>query len=148
MSNQVISLDFISMRQRRIVVVTIRILLWCAHVTFGINTVVKTPVGNRGNRDSCLENISSLFHTKCCHKTSVAPSPNGNVVFIDVWKRSKVAGCFHLIVRFVFSQLHIGHLPEFLATGTSSPRIDTGNNKTLLSQVLVPVYAPFIEHLL
>ena len=84
-----------------------------AHVALGIDGVVILPIGGCGYGYSCLKDGAPFRHGHERIETSEAPSPDGDVLCIDVGKRGEVKGGFDLVARLEESELEVGAFFKF-----------------------------------
>ncbi len=148
MNQQIIPLHRACMRYGRTIFVAIRIVAWCTHVPFGVNRIVKTPVGDRSDRYPGVEYAVSFGHTQCSGEATIAPAPNAYSFTINIRQAFKVFCCINQVVGFKLAQLKVGALSELFAPGSCSSWVDSAHHIALLGQKIVPVDLPARGYLL
>ena len=68
---------------RRRIDVVLLVLLWQAHVAFGVNGVVKMQIGDGPAREANFENVSRFQQSRCGHKTAETPAPNADTAGVN-----------------------------------------------------------------
>ena len=118
-----------------VVIIACGVLLWSLHETFCIDGVVVAPAGRRCHGNAGLEDGASLAHAHQRTETAVAPSPDANVVGIDILLLAQPKGCLHLVASFQLTYILVRTLLEVGTSCTRSSTIDAHHDETALCQV-------------
>ena len=106
-----------------------------AHVTFGINGVVILPVRWSGNGYTSLEDGATFGHGHEGVESSETPSPNSDVLSVDIGERTEVNGGFNLVVRFKFAKAKVSALFKFRTASACASTVNTHEDESLLRHV-------------
>ena len=83
----------------RIHLVTLFVLLRSTHVALCINRIIEAVAGRRSHSHTCLEHRTALAHTHQRIETTIAPTPNADIILVYIRQRTHVESCFNLIFR-------------------------------------------------
>ena len=122
---------------RGICIITCGILLRRTHETLSIDRVVETPIRGRGNSNTCLKDRTTLTHTHQGVETTEAPSPDTDIILVNIGKRTQIDSCLYLIAGLQFSQLFINTFLKVCPTCSCATTINANDNKTFLTQISI-----------
>ena len=141
MDQQEVALEFCGVGQGRIDVVVRRVLGRSAHVALGIDVVVKTPVGHRGDGDGGFKYFGTLHQAVRRHESTVGPAPDSDAAGVDVGVLGQGLRGGDLVFDLVLAELQVGNFFEVAALGAGSAVVHAHDPVALCRQVLAPEVA-------
>src|SRR5690606_3231453 len=113
----------------RSILVALWIVLRSVHVALRIDTIIESPIGNRCDSHTVPECLTGvLFERFESHKTAVRPTPDSNVVGVDVWLCGPDLGRLDLVAGFVVAEVTADYAAGSAADKASAATIHGDDN--------------------
>ena len=79
--------------------ITLRIILWCSHITFTIHHLIPFPVDDRTAGNTHLEDIGIVCYQRDGHESAIAPTMDTQAVHIYIGQGAQIVNTFHLVLH-------------------------------------------------
>src|SRR5581483_4033175 len=143
--------ELLSKVNRRTCPISLRILLWQAHIAFGVNGIVIQPVGDRRNRNAGFESVGVSQGVRS-HEAAVAPSPPAEPSAVKNGKlREDLVKRRQLIFEFDSAEMMAHRRREFLTAAAHAAIVNNERRKASLRHELVEekmLSTPFVRNVL
>ena len=138
-NKQVVALQTVCKIERRVVVVTVGVVLRTLQETLGVNVVIVAPRGDGCHGDGALEDIVALQDAERRQVAAKAPAKDTDAALINPRLAAKPFCSLYCIDALVVAQIPVGHLLPVSATSTSATTVKAHHHITLLRQHTEPV---------
>jgi len=129
--------------------IPLRVILWCAHITFSIHDLVPLPIDNGTTGTTHLEDLGvSKFHGDG-HEATEAPTLHAHAVLVHIGQALEEFYSLHLVGHLNFAEVAVGAAFELEATVVGAAVIDGEDHIALLGEeheIEVAAAEPAVGH--
>ena len=117
--------------------ISLAILLGRTHISLSIDGVVVFPVGRRSHRDTTGKHSPALAHRHQRTESTEAPSPDGDIVLVNIRLIAQIDGCLHLVASLEIAKAEIDGFLKISTSATSTSTIYAYHYAALAGEIVV-----------